>query len=129
MLLEDRLDEAYYRNGDTVQGRIRSEEHEVGLEEGFGALPTRGPMVNAPLDSGGQGLGMQRGRPTARKRSTACRGLGGRSIVVRTKMLVSKKATAQKASSAESARREKVAIGIHNWALVGRESARCPGGI
>jgi hypothetical protein len=40
-------------------------------------------------------------------------------------MLVSAKATAQKVSSAKSARREKVAIGIHNWAIVGRKSARC----
>jgi hypothetical protein len=43
-------------------------------------------------------------------------------------MLVSKKATAQKVLSVKSARREKVAIGIHNWAIVGRESARCPKG-
>jgi hypothetical protein len=44
-------------------------------------------------------------------------------------MLVFTKATAPKVSSAKSARRDKVAIGIHNRAIVGRESARLRGGI
>jgi hypothetical protein len=72
---------------------------------------------------------MHRRWPTARKRNTSCRRLGGRSVAVKQRMLVSNKATAPKVSSAKSALREKVAIGIHYWAIVGRESARCPGGI
>jgi hypothetical protein len=128
-LLEDMLDEAYHRRGDAVRGRTRSEGKEVGLEGGFGVLPISAPMVKAPLDDGGQGMGMHRRRPTARKRSIACRRLGRRRIAVLTRMLVSTKATNPKVSSARSARREKVAIVIHYWAIVGRESARCPGGI
>jgi hypothetical protein len=75
----------------------------VGLEEGYGVLPTNGPMVKTTLDDGGQGVGMHRRRPTARKRSTACRELGGRSIEnKKTIMLVStNKATAPKVSPAK----------------------------
>jgi hypothetical protein len=124
-LLEDRLDEAYYRREDVVRGRTRSERKEVGLEEDFGVLPTSGPMVKAPLDDGGQGLGRHLRRSTARNRSAACRRLGWHRVAVKTRLLVSTMATAPKISPARSARREKVAIGIHYLAIAGGKSIRC----
>jgi hypothetical protein len=58
-------------------------------------------MVKAPFNGKGEGHGRHRSRPTAQKRRAACRRLGGRSVPVRTRMLVSTKATTPKVSSAK----------------------------
>jgi hypothetical protein len=84
-------------------------------------------MIKAPMNGGGQGLGSHWGRPTARKPSTACQRLGGRSNAATTGMVAFTKATTPKVSSA--LRRKKVAISNKYWKIFGDKVARSRRGI
>jgi hypothetical protein len=47
-LLKDRLGKAHYQKGDAIRGHTISNGKKVGLEEGFGVLPTSGSMMLTP---------------------------------------------------------------------------------